>query len=134
MRYLLDSNACIGWLRGNQPKLVVRIDATPPDDIRLCSVVVGELMDGLERTPVVHRPKHAARLEVLRSRYLSLPYDDPAAEEYGRIRAHLATAGQLIGHNDLMIAAIARYRGMTVVTHNTVEFGRVTGLLVEDWQ
>ncbi|HYH67125.1 MAG TPA: type II toxin-antitoxin system VapC family toxin, partial [Urbifossiella sp.] len=62
------------------------------------------------------------------------PYDDPAAEECGRIEAHLAAIGRLIGPNDLQIAAIARFRGMTVVTHNTAEFGRVPGLLVEDWQ
>jgi len=134
MKYLLDSNACIGWLRDNQPKLIARINATPPGDIRLCSVVVGELVDGLERTPVVHRPKHAARLALFRGKFDSLPYGDPEAEQYGHIRAHLATAGRLIGHNDLMIAAVARLHGLTVVTHNTAEFGRVPGLKVEDWQ
>jgi len=40
----------------------------------------------------------------------------------------------LIGPNDLMIAAIALANGLTVVTHNIGEFGRVPGLNVEDWQ
>jgi tRNA(fMet)-specific endonuclease VapC len=39
-----------------------------------------------------------------------------------------------IGRNDLLIAAIALARGLTVVTHNTSEFGRVPGLAIEDWQ
>jgi tRNA(fMet)-specific endonuclease VapC len=134
MIYLLDSNACIGWLRDNQPKLVARINSMPPDDLRLCSVVIGELVDGVERSPLVHRATSAARLALLRGLYDSLPYDDPAAEEYGRIRVHLAAAGQLIGTNDMMIAATARLHGLTVVTHNTAEFGRVPGLSVEDWQ
>lgn len=134
MIYLLDANACIGWLRNNHPKLVARINASPPAEIRLCAVVVGELIDGLERSAPAYRPKHAARVALLRRAFASIPYDDPAAEEYGRIRAHLAAIGQLIGSNDMMIAAIARLHGLTVVTHNTAEFGRVPGLLVEDWQ
>lgn len=134
MKYLLDANACVGWLRNNQPTLVARVNATPPDDIRLCSVVVGELEYGVEKSPLAFRPANAARLALFRAKYGSLPYDDSAAEEYGRIRAVLATAGQLIGPNDLMIAAIARLHGLAVVTHNTAEFGRVHGLSVEDWQ
>ena len=66
--------------------------------------------------------------------YESLPFDDAAAAEYGRIRAQLAAAGTPIGPNDLMIAAIARDRQLTLVTHNTREFSRVSGLLMEDWE
>ena len=40
----------------------------------------------------------------------------------------------MIGIHDLMIAAIAKANNLTAVTHNTAEFGRVHGLVVEDWQ
>jgi tRNA(fMet)-specific endonuclease VapC len=70
----------------------------------------------------------------LRSHYVSLPFDDPAAEEYGRIRSHLANQGIAIGPNDLIIAAIALANKLTLVTHNTSEFSRVPGLALEDWQ
>lgn len=49
MKYLLDSNACIGWLRQSQPKLVARIKQEQPADLVICSVVVGELIYGAER-------------------------------------------------------------------------------------
>lgn len=62
------------------------------------------------------------------------PFDDRAAEEYGLIRADLTARGQMIGIHDIMIAAIALANNLTVVTHNTAEFGRVKGLLIEDWQ
>ena len=64
----------------------------------------------------------------------SLPFDDAAAEAYGRLRAELARRGMPIGPNDLMIAAIALAYGFTLVTHNTSEFSRVPGLRLEDWE
>ena len=63
-----------------------------------------------------------------------MPFDDRAADEYGRIRAHLAGLGMLIGPNDLLIASIALANGLILVTHNTAEFSRVPGLKLEDWQ
>lgn len=134
MTYVLDTNAWIGWIRQNQPKLIARILATPPTRLRLCSVVVGELLYGVERSAPPQRAANQARVDDLRRTYRSLPFNDRAAEAYGRTRARLAAAGTPIGPNDLMIASIALSRGYTVVTHNTAEFGRVPGLLVEDWQ
>jgi tRNA(fMet)-specific endonuclease VapC len=50
------------------------------------------------------------------------------------IRWHLTTLGQLVGPNDLMIAAIALANRLTLVSHNTAEFSRIPGLALEDWQ
>jgi tRNA(fMet)-specific endonuclease VapC len=68
------------------------------------------------------------------SLFVSLPFDDRAAEHYGRIRADLANAGMPIGGNDLLIAAIALTHNLSIVTHNVKEFGRVTSLQIEDWE
>ena len=65
--------------------------------------------------------------------FLPLPFDDAAAEEYAKIRIYLERRGRIIGHNDLMIAAAARSRDLTLVTHNVREFTRVPGLRIEDW-
>jgi tRNA(fMet)-specific endonuclease VapC len=70
----------------------------------------------------------------LRQQFVSLPFDDAAAEEYGKVRAHLAVLGTPIGPNDLMIATIALANAVTLVTNNTSEFSRVPGLSIEDWQ
>lgn len=134
MTYLLDTNACIGWLRQNQPKLVERIEQHQPSELVICSVVVGELRYGIERSDLAHRANTELRVAQLRRQFVSLPFDDAATEEYGRIRAYLANFGNPIGGNDMQIAAIARTVGLTLVTHDTVEFCRVPGLLIEDWQ
>lgn len=66
--------------------------------------------------------------------YKHLHIDDPAAEAYGHLRAALEKQGKLIGPYDLLIAAIALAHGVTLVTHNTTEFGCVPDLSLEDWQ
>lgn len=85
MIYLMDSNACIGWLRQREPKLFARIKREPPGNIVLCSVVVGELLFGARRSR-----KASATLSQVRafcSPYVSLPFDDRADDEYSVIRA-----------------------------------------------
>jgi len=64
----------------------------------------------------------------------SLPFDDAAAGKFGEIRATLARLGTPIGPYDLQIAAIAMVNGLTLVSHNTREFLRVTGLQLVDWE
>jgi len=65
--------------------------------------------------------------------FACLPFDLPAARQYARIRDELERQGRTIGGNDLMIAAIALANNLAVVTNNSGEFSRVSGLVVEDW-
>jgi tRNA(fMet)-specific endonuclease VapC len=60
-------------------------------------------------------------------------FDSSDGWEYGEIRAELEKKGAIIGGNDIMIAAQARRRGLTVITNNVKEYKRVHGLRVEDW-
>jgi tRNA(fMet)-specific endonuclease VapC len=62
-----------------------------------------------------------------------LALDQPVDEKYGLIRAELEATGQPIGMNDLLIAAHAMTLGLTLVTDNTREFSRVSGLKIENW-
>src|SRR5690349_2855627 len=134
MIYLLDSNAWIAYLRQKDPALIQKVRQTNPNDIRLCSIVLGELYYGAFHGAPAWQAHNLGLVGQLRQQFLSIPFDDPSAEEYGRIRADLAVKGALIGPNDLMIAAIALAHGLTVVTHNTAEFSGVAGLAVGDWQ
>lgn len=93
-----------------------------------------ELLFGAERSArreLVHQ-----KLQVSFSRLKAMPFDDAAAQTYGVVRAALEKRreGPPIGPNDMLIGAIALANGLTVVTHNTAEFGRVPGRLLEDWE
>ena len=132
MRYLLDTNTCIGVLNGTSSPLRARQQATPASNIRLCSVVKAELLYGAEKSARPAQVKQ--KLSVFFARFKSMPFDDTAAAAYGELRAAVERTGQPIGPNDLLIAAIALSGGLTVVTHNVGEFSRVPGLLIEDWE
>jgi tRNA(fMet)-specific endonuclease VapC len=78
-------------------------------------------------------PQLLSRVEALLAAVPVLPFDVPADEAYGSIRAALEAAGQTIGGNDLLIASHAAALSATVVTANVGEFRRVNGLPVENW-
>jgi tRNA(fMet)-specific endonuclease VapC len=132
MKYLLDTNACIRYLNGRSESLRRQISAKNPDDIVLCSVVKAELFYGARKS---QRPQRSLEKQhKFVNHFVSLPFDDEAAEVYGQIRAELERAGTPIGPNDLMIAAIAIANDVMLVTHNAREFRRVKGLRLEDWE
>jgi tRNA(fMet)-specific endonuclease VapC len=132
MPYLLDTNTCIQHLRGHHPAITRKLASRQATEIRLCSVVRAELIYGALRSAV---PAHnRALVEHFCMRFVSLPFDDHSADTYGMIRADLSATCQLIGPNDLLIAAIALANNVVLVTHNTREFGRVAGLAIEDWE
>ena len=112
--------------------LARRIKTTHPREIVVCSVVKAELFYGALKSA---RPAENLRKqqEFLR-KFDSLPFDDRAAEEYGRIRSRLEKAGTPIGPNDLSIASIALAHDVTAVTRNLNDFKRVEGIKVEDWR
>ena len=97
----------------------------------MSSITVAELQYGVAKST---RPElNALALAALLAPLDVLPFDDAAAAVYGAVRAELERAGAPIGSMDLLIAAHALALGRTVVTNNTREFSRVTGLNVEDW-
>ena len=132
MKFLLDTDACISYLRRRGSRVAARLFATSNTEIAVCSVVKAELFYGVLRAsdPMAE----LARLRSFLVAFVSLSFDDRAAEVYGRIRAQLFNRGTPIGPNDLMIASIALAQDLTLVTHNTREFSRVTGLTIEDWE
>ena len=130
--YLLDTNTCIQYLRKKNALVVQRIHARRPDELRVCSIVVAELYFGC-----LCSAKPAANRQIVDAfiaPYSSLPFDSIAADHYARIRRQLEKAGTPIGPYDLQIAAIVLAAGATLVTHNTSEFARVPGLVMEDWE
>jgi tRNA(fMet)-specific endonuclease VapC len=130
-KYLLDTNICI-YIRRNYPLNVrTRFLELQRGEAAVSVVTYAELFYGAER--MLDRVRAIEALEEFAGSIPVLPMPVEAARAYGAIRAHLAVRGELIGSNDIWIAAHARALDMTVVTNNEREFKRVTGLRVENW-
>lgn len=130
--FLLDTNTCVQYLRGKNVLVRQRLAACPPHEIRLCSVVLSELYVGALRS--AQPARNRADVDQFAAPFISFPFDGAAADVYARIRHHLESLGTPIGPYDMQIAAIALANGCTLVTHNTAEFSRVPGLVLEDWE
>ena len=133
MTFLLDTNVCIHVLRKKGNALVKsRFAASAPADLGLPAVVVAELFHGaaLDTNPT----SAAVEVETFLSPLGVFDLDTAAARHFGRLRADLEKRGLVIGPYDMPIAAIALASGLTLVTHNTGEFERVSDLRLADWQ
>jgi tRNA(fMet)-specific endonuclease VapC len=130
--FLLDTNACIDYFTGRYPSVVARIQGSSPEDLFLSVVVVAELRYGADHS--ARRRSNHSRIDALVEEIEPLDFDLRAAATYGRVREQLEAGGTPIGPNDMLIAAHALSRGLTVVTDNTTEFRRVKGLKVETWR
>jgi tRNA(fMet)-specific endonuclease VapC len=109
--HLLDTNTCVVYLRQTSAgaHVAARLARAAPGTVVLCSVVIAELLFGAYRSKQV--VKNLQQTTAFCGRFVSHPFDDIAADEYGRVRADLEGK-----------------------THNTAEFSRVPGLKIEDWQ
>ena len=132
MIFLPDTNACIALLRQRDEGLIAKWHSVKASDIVLCSIVVYELRYGAERSSDPAR-EHS-KLDLFLSPLTSLSFDDECARRCAKLRAELERAGKVIGPHDLQIAAVALQHGLTLVTHNTQEFARISGLKLDDWE
>lgn len=128
---MLDTNVCIDLLRERNSEVLSRFDSCEVGEVAISSIALAELQHGVFKSSDPDRNLEAVAdfctmLEIL-------PFDDQAAEHYGRIRAALERAGTPIGPLDTLIAAHALAEGCTLVTSNEREFQRVPGLAAENW-
>ncbi|HKW32622.1 MAG TPA: type II toxin-antitoxin system VapC family toxin [Candidatus Acidoferrum sp.] len=129
--FLLDTNICI-YIRSKKPEPVLKRFKTLRHGEAVLSVVTfGELLYGAEKS--LHRSVALQQLRELAEILPVMPLPESAAETYGRIRAELQRKGQMIGNNDLWIAAHAKATGLTLVTNNERAFRRVSGLKLQNW-
>jgi tRNA(fMet)-specific endonuclease VapC len=129
--YLLDTNVCINYLKGNSA-IVRRLSSVAPSAVSVCAIVKAELLYGAMRS---NNPSRTQQVQqTFLSQFYSFPFDDQAALIHGRIRAQLAAQGTPIGPYDSQIAAIALAHDLALVTNNSREFCRVENLQIEDWQ
>jgi tRNA(fMet)-specific endonuclease VapC len=131
MRFLLDTDIFI-YIRQKRPEEVSqRFGKLHPGEAAISIITYGELLYGAAKS--LRRADALARLSALIDLLPVLPLERGAGQAYSEIRAGLESNGEMIGNNDLWIAAHALASGLTLVTNNEKEFRRVRGLKVQNW-
>lgn len=130
-RYLLDTNICIYIAKYNPPSVREHFTQHPANELAMSVITLGELRFGAEKSRA--KEQAMAVIDELINLMNVEALTDDVTEHYGEIRAALQKSGQMIGSNDLWLAAHARAQDWILVTNNEKEFLRVDGLRVENW-
>ena len=129
--FLLDTNICIFAIK-QKPEIVLQtIQANMDTGMFISTLTIAELEYGISNSMYPEKNR-TALLEFL-TIFDVLPFDDHDAIEYGKIKAILKKQGSIIGPIDLLLAAQAVSKKLTLVTNNVKEFQRVENLTIEDW-
>jgi tRNA(fMet)-specific endonuclease VapC len=125
MKYLLDTNICIYFLRGKYD-INERINAVGIENCAVSEITLAELVYGAEYSS---NPKKNHRLITDLTEQIAVI----SILEYGRQKAQLRKLGTLISDFDLLIGSTAIANKLTMVTQNTKEFERLAGINLENW-
>jgi len=128
--YLLDTNILSHLMKNPRGPVMRRITTFGEEAICTSIIVASELRYGADKKG---SPKLPAKVEEILENIEVLPLDIDADLHYGSIRSYLENRGEVIGPNDMLIAAHARSLGLILVTDNTREYERVPDLTVENW-
>jgi tRNA(fMet)-specific endonuclease VapC len=128
--FLVDTDICICLIKQKSLSVVAKIKAYEPYQIKISAVTVAELEYGAAKSRRIERN----RMVILKflSSFEIIPFDDHDAGYFGKIRAFLEKAGNIIGPYDMQIAAQALCRDLILVTNNVKEFESVPELAVEN--
>ena len=135
---VLDTNVVSELLRPNpMPQVVTWVDAQAADDLWLCSVVLAELLYGVERLP--QGRKREALSQALRDVVeldfdaRVLPFDADCAATYATLIGARERAGRPIHQADAQIAAICRTFGARLATRKVKDFEGLDLALINPW-
>ena len=131
MKWMLDTNICIALIKQQPTKILRKLNTHAVGDVGISSITLAELEFGVAKS--IQREKNRIALEEFVIPLDVAPFDAAAAQRYGLVRASLEQRGMPIGSLDTLIAGHALSLDAVLVTNNTKEFRRVTGLKLEDW-
>ena len=129
--YMLDTDICIYIIKRKPRSVLKRLESLQPGQLAMSAITFAELMNGAKKSK--HVEANVAKLNELGELIQICPFDQKAAIFYGDVRSILEKKGNIIGSNDLLIAAHALSLDWILVSNNEKEFKRVDGLRIENW-
>lgn len=128
MKYLLDTNAVIAILNGDE-RFLTKLEQYDENEFVISSIVLSELYYGAYKSQ--RKTQNLDKIKLLPFKVVQFNRTD--ADIAGKIRTDLESKGTPIGAYDTLIAGQAVAQDLILITHNVGEFQRVDGLKIEDW-
>lgn len=127
MKYLLDTNICIHFLRGKFG-LIEKFEELGPENFAISEITLAELVFGAENST---NPKKNLELIEIFTNQVIIVFN--AIYIYGKEKARLRAKGLMISDFDLLIGCTAVDKDLIMVTENLKEFERISGIEIENW-
>ncbi|MBI4607082.1 MAG: type II toxin-antitoxin system VapC family toxin [Planctomycetes bacterium] len=131
MAWLLDTDICSYAIKNKPPQIAQRLFSKTPGEVMVSTITVYELVTGCEKSPA--RERLLKEVNAFLAPFSKLVFTAEDACKAAWVRAALEKKGTPIGPYDVLLAAQALARDLTLATNNTREFRRVKGLKLEDW-
>jgi tRNA(fMet)-specific endonuclease VapC len=133
VKYVLDTNAVSALMRGDE-SMIAHLRRVVRRDVGIPQPAFAEVQYGIERLSAgKRRDRLRARLTLLQSEIVRLPWTDEVSERFGRIKRDLERRGERLEDFDVAIAAHAHTPETVLVTHDQALSTRIAGLEIEDW-
>ena len=128
-KYLLDTNICIYYIKGLY-NLKKKFNDVDPSNCFISEITLAELKFGVENSE--KKGKNRKVLENFLSAIKVLPIYH-SLDLYAKEKSRLRKSGKSVDDFDLLIGSTAVAHNLVMVTNNTKEFKRITGITLEDW-
>ena len=130
MKYLLDTDTLIYWLKGNQ-NIERKAIAAGLENLSYSIISHAELYFGAYNSE--QQEKNLQAMKIIQKKLLLINLNDKSAQLFGMIKAQLKQQGNIILDADIMIGSIAIANELILVTNNTRHFQRIPNLQLENW-
>jgi tRNA(fMet)-specific endonuclease VapC len=131
MSYLLDTNICVYWLKGDE-SIEQRSLEIGLGDIAVSFITISELYYGAYKSQKIN--ENITAIKKLESKLGIVDSDDEICKNFGKLKTELEKEGKIIDDADLFIAACALANKLILVTNNEKHFGRIENLKLENWR
>ena len=129
MKYLLDTNICIYFLKGKFG-LVETFDKIGLENLYISEITIAELKFGAAKSD---RPKiNKIVIDKLANKFKQIPISS-SLDIFAAEKARLRKGGNIVDDFDLLIGSTAIYNEMTLVTNNVKHFIRLKNIQIENW-
>jgi predicted nucleic acid-binding protein len=136
--FILDTNVISELMRpAPAPQVLAWVDAQPARDLFITAITQAEILTGLAPLPPGRRKNAltAPATQLLGPIFgaRTLAFDRDCGPHYAALVAASRQAGRATPGFDLLIAAIAMARGMTIVTRDIRDFQGLGPKLLNPW-